>query len=69
MRYEVIRISGIAVGVGFNTVIPGEGTYSEKICETLFDTGNDEQDAKDSEKYANLICSALNNSLAAKHKT
>jgi hypothetical protein len=60
MKYEVIRVSGIAVGVGFNTVIPGEGTYSEKICETLFDTGNDEKDAAESEKWANIICNALN---------
>lgn len=68
-KYEVIRVSGVAVGVGFNTVIPGEGTYSEKICETLFDTGNDAHDAKESEKWANLICSLLNNQLSVKKST
>lgn len=65
IQYQVIRISGVAVGVGF-VDHSGEAAYSEKICETLFDTGNDKRDAKKSEKWANLICSLLNNQLAQK---
>ena len=60
VKYAVIRISGVAVGVGFSMAMPGGGTYSEKICDTLFDTGNDQKDAAESEKWANIICNALN---------
>lgn len=64
MKYKIIRISKIATGVGFVQNLP-EGQYSEKICETLFDTGNDKEDAANSEKYARLICDALNASPSA----
>ena len=63
-KFEIIRISGVAVGVGFIERVGGYGKksaeYSEKICETLFDTGNDKKDAAESEKWAKKICSALN---------
>lgn len=58
-KYKIVRISKIATGVGFIQNLP-EGQYSEKICETLFDTGNDKEDAANSEKYSRLICDALN---------
>lgn len=58
-NFEIIRICGVAVGVGFVKYIDG-CSYSEKICETLFDTGNDKRDAKESEKWANYICDILN---------
>jgi hypothetical protein len=57
--FEIIRISGVATGVGFREKIIS-GVFSEEICETLYDTGNDEKDAADSEKWANIICKALN---------
>lgn len=59
-KFEIIRVSGIVTGVGFTAIIPGEGTYSEQICSTLFDSGNDEKDAAESEKWAKIICEALN---------
>ncbi len=60
-QFEVIRISGITTGVGFSErMADGSGTFSEEICETLYDTGNDEKDAEESEKWANAICEALN---------
>lgn len=60
-KFEIIRISGVAVGVGFSEKLKdGSGFYSEKICETLFDTGDDEKDAAESEKWAKIICDALN---------
>ncbi len=58
-QFEVIRVSGIATGVGFSEKTHG-GTFSEEICETLYDTGDDEKDAAESEKWANAICEALN---------
>lgn len=58
-EFEIIRVSGIATGVGFIENVDG-GQYSEEICETLYDTGNDEKDADESEKWANIICNALN---------
>ena len=62
-KYELIKISGVVVGVGFNQTFPdGSGTYSERICETLFDSGNDKRDAADSKKWATIICDALNKS-------
>lgn len=61
MKYSVIKISGVAVGVGFTEKLKdGSGFYSEKICETLFDTGQDKKDAAASEKWAKKICNALN---------
>lgn len=57
--FEVIRVSGIATGVGYVEKLQG-GSYSEEICETLYNTGNDEKDADESEKWANIICNALN---------
>lgn len=65
-KYKIVRISKIAVGVGFIQNLP-EGQYSEKICETLFDTGNDKEDAANSENYARLICDALNGYQLAIH--
>lgn len=63
-RFEVVRVSGVAVGVGFiDQLTDGSGTYSEKICETLFDSGNDEKDAAESERWATIICEALNKQL------
>lgn len=59
-KFEIIRVSGIAVGVGFIESLNG-GQYSETICNTLFDTGDDKKDAKESEKWAKIICKALNN--------
>lgn len=60
-KFEVIKISGVAVGVGFTEKLKdGSGFYSEKICETLFDTGNDKKDAAESKKWAINICNALN---------
>lgn len=58
-KFELIKISGVVTGVGFNeeTLI---GTYSETICQTLFDTGDDEKDAAESKKWAIMICNALN---------
>lgn len=58
-KFEVIRVSGIATGVGF-VERKEHGFYSEKICETLFDTGDDEKDAAESEKWATIIAFALN---------
>jgi hypothetical protein len=61
-KFEIIRVSGVAVGVGFREKLKdGSGFYSENICETLYDTGNDEKDAAESEKWAKIICDALNN--------
>jgi hypothetical protein len=58
--FEIIIVSGVAVGVGFiERLKDGSGFYSEKICETLFDTGNDKRDAAESEKWAKKICDAL----------
>lgn len=60
-KFEVIRVSGIATGVGFIEVLKdGSGEYSESICITLYDTGNEKKDAKESEKWANVIREALN---------
>jgi hypothetical protein len=59
-KFEIIRVSGVAVGVGYISEI-GDGQYDEKICETLFDTGNDKKDAAESERWAEIICDALNN--------
>jgi hypothetical protein len=60
-KFEIIRVSGVAVGVGFREKLKdGSGFYSENICSTLYDTGNDERDAEESEKWANIICKALN---------
>ena len=60
-KFEIIRVSGIAMGVGFTENLPdGSGQYSEGICETLYDTGNDEKDAAESEKWAKIICDSLN---------
>lgn len=58
-EFNIIRISGVAVGVGFTQKLPLV-QLSEKICETLFDTGDDEKDAAESEKWAKIICDALN---------
>jgi len=58
-KFQLVKISGVVTGVGFNQVVRG-GTHTEKICETLFDTGNDKADAADSEKWATKICDALN---------
>ena len=58
-QFEIIRVSGIAMGVGFTKKVEG-GSYSESICETLFDTQNDKKDAAESEKWATIICNALN---------
>ncbi len=58
-EFSVIRISGIATGVGFCEKVEG-GEFSESICETLFDTGDDDKDASESEKWATIICDALN---------
>jgi hypothetical protein len=66
-EFEVIRITGVAMGVGFTEKLKdGSGFYSENICSTLYDTGNDKKDAAESEKWATRICDALN---ATKHKT
>jgi hypothetical protein len=59
ITFEVIRISGVAMGVGFVEDVD-HGEYSEEICETLYDTGNDEKDAADSEKWATKIANSLN---------
>lgn len=60
-KFEIIRISGVAIGVGFQEVLQdGSGLYSESICETLYNTGNDKKDASASEKWAIRICNALN---------
>lgn len=60
-RFEVIRISGVAMGVGFSERFQdGSGSYSENICGTMYDTGNDENDAEESEKWATIICESLN---------
>ncbi len=60
-KFEVTRISGIATGVGFiDRLKDGSGTYSEQVCETLYDTGDDKKDAAESEKWATIICEALN---------
>jgi hypothetical protein len=60
MKFEVIRISGVATGVGFAEKT-GKGAYLESICETLYNTGNDKKDAAESEKWATIICDLLNN--------
>lgn len=62
MKFEIIRVSGVATGVGFIEKVNG-GNYSTSVCSTLFDTGNDEKDAERSEKWAKKICDALNKSL------
>lgn len=60
-KLEIIRVSGIATGVGFIEKLPdGSGFYSESICETLYDTGHDKKDAQQSEQWAKKICDALN---------
>ena len=60
-KFEIIKISGIVMGVGFvERLADGSGTYSESICETLYTTGNDKKDAANSEKWAKKICDALN---------
>jgi hypothetical protein len=60
-EFSIIRISGVATGVGFKEKLKdGSGFYSENICETLYDTGNDKEDAEQSEKWATIICNALN---------
>lgn len=63
IKFEIIRVSGIATGVGFieRTKI---GEYSESICSTLYDTGDDKKDAAVSEKWATIICNALNKQAA-----
>lgn len=64
MKFEIIRVSGVATGVGFiERLKDGSGQYSESVCETLYDTGNDEKDAERSEKWAKKICDALNKTL------
>lgn len=61
VKFDIIRVSGVATGVGFSEKLPdGSGTYSENICSTLYDTGNDQKDAADSEKWARTIVKALN---------
>lgn len=61
-KFEIIRVSSIAVGVGVKEKLKdGSGYYSENICSTLYDTGNDKKDAAESEKWAKVICEALNN--------
>jgi len=40
-KFEVIRVSGVTIGVGF-------------------DTGGEQKDADESEKWATAICEALN---------
>lgn len=60
-KFEVIRVSGVAMGVGFTVPLTdGSGSYSEHICETLYDTGNNEEDADESEAWATAISEALN---------
>jgi len=58
-KFEIVKVSGVAMGVGLIEDRP-EGQYSETICNTLFDTGNDIEDAKQSELWARNICKALN---------
>lgn len=61
-KLELVKISGIVSGVGFTeTFADGSGSYSEKICETLYDTGKDNKDAAESKKWANTIVTAVNN--------
>jgi len=59
-KFELIKISGVVTGVGFNETVL-QGTFSETICQTLFDTGDDKKDADDSKKWATIIYNALNN--------
>jgi hypothetical protein len=60
-KFEIIRVYGVAAGVGYKEMLKdGSGFYSENICSTLYDTGNDEKDAAESEKWARIICDALN---------
>lgn len=60
-KFEIIKVSGIVMGVGFIEKLPdGSGFYSESICETLYDTGHDKKDAQQSEQWAKKICDALN---------
>lgn len=59
MRFQLIRVSGVVTGVGFIEKVEG-GNYSTCVCSTLFDTGNDEDDAAKSEEWATIICHALN---------
>lgn len=61
-KFEIIRVTGVATGVGFIERLNG-GEYSESVCSTLFDTGNDERDAEQSEKWTKQICDALNKQL------
>lgn len=58
--FKIIRVSGVAIGVGFEEDLGGAGKFSENICSTLYDTGDDEKDAAESEKWAKRICDALN---------
>lgn len=58
-KFEIVKVSGVAIGVGMTEKIKG-GIYSENICSTLYDTGNDEKDAEESEKWATAISKALN---------
>ena len=61
VKFDIIRITGVVMGVGFSEILPdGSGTYSEFICETFYETGNDKKDATESEKWATTICKALN---------
>lgn len=59
-KFKIIRVSGVATGVGFIIKIGKAVQYSETVCNTLFDTGDDEKDARESEKWAKIICKALN---------
>jgi hypothetical protein len=59
VEFKIIRVSGVATGVGISGAF-GQGIFSESICETLYDTGNDKEDAMQSERWAQIICNALN---------
>lgn len=60
-KFEIIRITGIAMGVGYKDQLPdGSGAYSQMVCGTLYETGDNKKDADESEKWANIICNALN---------
>jgi hypothetical protein len=59
-KFSVIKVSGIVTGVGFVEQLHPSGTYAENICNTLFLTGNDDEDAANSELWASTICDALN---------
>lgn len=58
-RFETIRISETVLGVGFKDET-NEGTYTNMICQTLYDTGDEEQDEINAEIWADNISLALN---------